>query len=74
MADKKYVGNNQIITEYDISVEDLNRFKSFRVHIEHINAMIKNFKILSETFRGTYEQHQKVFFLICHIINIVNKE
>ena len=70
MADKKYIGNKNIITIYDIYIDNYLKFNSVRTRIEHVNGFLKNFGVLKESFRHNKQQHEMIFKIICFIYNL----
>lgn len=60
----------------DLSEKDKaynKRLSKKRVRIEHTNARIKTFKIMSYPYRNSRKRHILRAYLICAIINFENK-
>jgi predicted ATP-grasp superfamily ATP-dependent carboligase len=69
MGDPGYRGNSTFVTKDSIPEELRRSYNGYRVRIERINSAIKKFATLGSRFRGTAEQHQKIFFVVCNIHN-----
>jgi DDE superfamily endonuclease len=85
LADKGYVGNDRAIhphkkkkgqknVPFNDEEKAFNKDVShFRIKVENVNSFLKDWAILSNTYRGTTKTHQYVFGLCCVFINIAKK-
>jgi hypothetical protein len=63
---------NQELSEKDKLYN--KRLSKKRIHIEHINAKIKTFKIMSYPYRNHRKRHLLRLSLICSVINLELKQ
>ena len=69
IADKGYLNEVQISTPNEFDIDEIKQFKQrVRARQESVNARIKEYRILSETFRSNHELHRVVFEAVCVII------
>ena len=74
MGDSKYrKAGSKFITYHEISEDLRSDFNSIRVRIERLNSHLKKWRVLSGTWRGSHEQHAKLFELAVNVHNFLLK-
>ena len=69
IADKGYIGDNQLSTSNDFDSDELKLFKRRSgARQENFNAQIKEFRVLAECFRSSCDRHVIVFDAVCVIV------
>ena len=69
IGDRGYTGDDQISAPNDLDSDEVKLFKRrARARQESFNSRIKEFRVLSETFRNDYRKHQILFEAVCVIV------
>jgi hypothetical protein len=61
------------MTEYNVHQDFVAPFRKRRVLVENCFAKMKIFKCLGGKWRESYEQHQKCFFILANVVNMMNE-
>ena len=69
IGDRGYTGDDQISAPNDFDSDELKAFKRrARARQESFNARVKEFRVLSETFRSNHTTHQIIFEAVCVLV------